>query len=91
MTKQQAIKLRDEIKADGVHCTIPRGGTLPRIFTTAGEVSFASRKEWLAYKRKRDKQVAESIRIGESLDRRGFLPPPRSPIELMIDKACGIR
>jgi hypothetical protein len=102
MTRAKASALRDEIKAAGLHCTIPRGGTLPRIFTTlsaTGELSFNSRGAWMAYRRKHEKQKLAAEKAAEWLDRQrekefiaGIfgLRPARSPIEAMIDKACGI-
>ena len=79
MTPKEARALRDEIKAEGLHCVIPRGGQLPRIFA-AKPIDFATRKEWIEYRDARRKR--EMIR--ERLLSR------RSPLDKMIDEACGI-
>ena len=80
MTKKEACELRDEIKAAGIHCTIPRGRTLPRIFTDKGELEFSTRQEWLDYKEKSRKRRL----MLDMLTRR------RNPMQKAIDDACGI-
>ena len=86
MTKPEAIKLRDEIKASGVHCVIPRGGLLPVIFTTWGQIHFERREQWLEYLKEKERRDEE--RAKQEVAR---LNPPRSPIEAMIDAACFLR
>jgi len=91
MTIQDARKLRDHIKATlGCHCTVPYNYAPDRYFaviwtsdTPSGACcpkKFRSQEEfdeWFAEREKR--------RIAREL-----LSKPRSPLDMMIDKACGI-
>lgn len=92
MTYKQAKKLRDLIRADGIHCIIPVGqvgkGHVARIFTKGGPRDFRSVRGYRTYCTIRDGEralVEQWIQQQE-----GFLRQPRSPIEAMIDKACGL-
>ncbi len=80
MTKQECRALRDEIKAAGLHCTIPRGGKFPTIITDKGQIAFESRQEWLDYRHLMKKR--------ESMLK--LLLQNRSPMAKSIDEACGI-
>ena len=91
MTLAEAKKLRDEIRVY-CFCTVPLGygpsDYFARIFSSRGvqsgarAVDFHSREAWLAWKKQADAQ--------DKLKRRCRCPRPRSPIEAMIDRACGL-
>jgi hypothetical protein len=80
MTLKQARALRDTIRDRGIHCTVPLGngpaGYFARIWGINGQRDFRSLAEWREYDRER---------LSRKLASR-----PRSPIELMIDRACGL-
>ncbi len=81
MTLQQARALRDTIRAEGIHCTVP-GGWRPdnyfaQIWPGRTALRLHSVAEWEAYKQQRDAQ-------------RQKLNRPRSPLDAMIDRACGV-
>jgi hypothetical protein len=82
MTLQAARALRDEILADGTHCVVPLGhgpdGYWAQIVTTVGDGIFHSDEQWQEYRKERE---ARRFRI---------MHPARSPIEMLIDKACGL-
>lgn len=90
MLLQDAKKLRDEIRRVGLHCIVPlKHGPdryFARIFTVDGPVDFRDRKGWLGYRKGYEKRKREGERAARLLT----LPPPRSPLELMIDRACGL-
>lgn len=77
---QDAKALRDAIRMDGPWCIVPTRRGVPkyvaRIFTDKGERDFVSYAEYEAYKRERDA--------------RRTAMRPRSPIEIMVDRACGL-
>ena len=83
MTHQKAKALRNRILATGLHCTVPLGygpkGYFARIFTNKGgelvPLDFKTYTAWEKYKKARDAKG---------------MPRPRSPMEAMIDRACGI-
>lgn len=87
MTLAEARALRDEIREHGLHCVVPLGygpvGYSARIYSGRGggpamPVDFSSRSAWRAWKDERERR--EQLRLSR----------PRSPIEAMIDQACGI-
>ena len=89
MSLNEARELREIIKAKGLHCTVPRcvdGRYFARIWSARGcvgaakPVDFYSLGDWQAWKIEADRQD-----LVAKLKSR-----PRSPIEMMIDKACGI-
>ena len=90
MTLTDARKLRDEIRAAGLHCIVPLGhgpdGYFARIFTDTGPVDFPGLAPWRLWKSERAKRVRESERRPARLEH----GRPRSPLELMIDRACGL-
>ena len=82
MTLIDARKLRDEILATGIYATVPLGhgpdGYWAQIVSSVGDGIFHSLEDFEQYRK-------------ESLARRfKELHPARSPIEMMIDKACGL-
>jgi hypothetical protein len=93
MKLKEARALRDEIRDDlGCYCAVPFGyppdGYFARIWTVIDspdgalkERRFYSRDEWLAHKERRAELAAITLKS---------IQPPRSPIEYLIDKACGL-
>lgn len=93
MTLADAKALRDMIRAAGLACTVPLGhgptGYFARIWSAregnpGQPVDFRSEGEWLAWKRRAD----EEDRKAEL--RRQLLSRPRSPLDVLIDRACGL-
>lgn len=86
MTLKEARALRDTIRATGIWSVTPTGhgpdGYFARIWGVNGQQDFRSPGEWAAYVRERD----ERRRREQAALRR----PPRSPIEILIDRACGL-
>jgi hypothetical protein len=89
MTRTEARALKDEI-GNFCHCVHKKslGGYFVRIFSARGiasgaavAVDFHSRDEWLAWKQKADAEDSQ----------RKAASRPRSPIEMMIDLACGLK
>lgn len=81
MTYKEAKLLRDRIRMEGPHCVVPTGhgpcGYFARIFPCEGPPrDFRAWTEYMQYK---------AIRDAKRQIRR-----PRSPIEAMIDAACGV-
>lgn len=86
MTLREARQLRDEIREAGVHCTVPTGYGPDGYFAQIGglngpvgtgtpeRIRFHSRSEWEQYRQQMERDLA----------------PPRAPIEIMIDRACGL-
>lgn len=99
MKLADAKKLRDEIRAYGIHCIVPLGFKpdqyFARIFVWNGTATvpkdFATRRQWRVYRKVCDKERRERA---EWVARHGLGgwpgSRPRSPIELMIDRACGL-
>ena len=94
MLLKDAKALRNEIRAEGPHCTVPLGqgpsGYFARIFHGFSDgvwkhTDFRSRGEWLNYRRGMRLRHAESLRLAEARAAR-----TRTPIEVMIDRACGL-
>jgi hypothetical protein len=90
MTLSEARALRDLIRTDGPFCTVPLGngpdGYFARIFTSHGSESgaaiakdFRSESEYRDYVAERDQAKAKR-----------FIRPAASPIEMLIDSACGL-
>lgn len=96
MTLKDARALRDEItKGDGLHSVVPLGrgpdGYFARIWGAKGQTDFHSRREWLAYRKGVRARRAAVLKDAEYFRDHGFtLPKPRSPLDLMIDRACGL-
>ena len=82
MTLKEAKVLRNRIYSGGLHCTVPLGhgpcGYFARIITHEGPRDFQSWTEYDQYRKERNAKRAAK------------LAPPRSPIEHMIDRACGL-
>lgn len=85
MKLKNARELRDVIRADGTYCTVPNGHGPDRYFVSittsiygnpAREIRLVTIKEYERYKMDRFKLKLKSR--------------PRSPIEYMVDKACGL-
>lgn len=89
MTLKDAKALRDEIRGYGYHCIVPLGhgpdGYTPRISSR----SFNTREEFRKYHamRLRERRLAQR-EYERQLSR--LRSRPRSPIEMMVDKACGL-
>ena len=86
--------LRDKIREHaGYHCVVPLGygpdGYFARIFSSGGNgmlvpVNFHARAEYRAH-------YAMRLREGRAVSRMFAKPPKRrSPIEIMVDRACGL-
>ncbi len=93
MTLTKARRLRDFIRGQDVHAVVPLGhgpdGYFVRITTSQGPLRLDSPSEWNAYcQRERDKitKFCEDHGVGQ---RR--LERPRSPLDAMIDAACGVK
>lgn len=84
MKLADARELRDEIRVAHIHCVVPLGhgpdGYFARIWTDKGVRDFCSPAEWEAYCEEREKEEQKRRRLSR----------PKSAIERMIDKACGI-
>lgn len=82
MNLDEARKLRDTIREAGLHCTVPLGPPrscyYAKIFTNAGELRLYGPADWDRYVRERDAKRIQNM------------PRPKSPIDAMIDAACGI-
>lgn len=95
MTYQKAIELRDAIRAANVKCSVGGGpGSTGRSFCVVvpmrnfTEKQFRSLASWEKFYAKVIEDRKAVIRFAEE---RGFIvSQPRSPIEAMIDKACGV-
>lgn len=105
MTLSKARCLRDEItRTRNLACVVPMVGASAgpnrfkaRIWGLNGQNDFGSRAEWLEYRRgmdQRKKLLDAEIEAagGEQaiLDRSTNRPQPRSPLDIMIDRACGL-
>lgn len=101
MTFKEAHELRRYILSkNSLACTVPTGGRSPdNYFATSymkdGPREWQSKQEfrdWLAKRRRTDrKQLREWMRLTNGTgDWREIRRRPRSPIELMIDRACGL-
>lgn len=92
MTLKDARQLRDYIHSkDSINCTVPLGhgpcGYFPQSILSTGPRDWTSRqdfRDWLAT-RIRERRVIQ--RQYDAVMRRP--QRARSPIEMMIDKACG--
>jgi hypothetical protein len=93
MKLSDARKLRDEIRERGLHCVVPMDGAdlgpdrfTPCIFNDDGPLVFASRQEWLKY------EVGITRREEKAMDdyERSMRRDTRTPLERMIDNACGL-
>lgn len=89
MTRTEASALRDEIRATGTHCVIQKGtgprDYFARIYSRRGRdvvvpVDFYGPDWWAAWQEAAAVEDAQRARIAR----------PRSPLDAMIDKACGI-
>jgi hypothetical protein len=90
MELPQAKKLQRRIQADGIHCIVPLSkknrtpgvaGYYCRIFPMDGELNLMSEADYDDYVERRRK---ERLRM-ELLSR------PRSALDILIDRACGIQ
>lgn len=89
MTMTEARELRDEIRDLGLWSTVPTGYGPNRYFAQLGNstgiVRLENRDQWEEYRRGMEEREKERQKILHSL-----LNPPRSLIDAMIDKACGL-
>ena len=91
MTLREARELQAEIRDKwGYHCTVPLGwgpnGYWCQISTSVGSGRFMNRAEARKYR-------ADSLRRHRNAMRELSKPlvrPARSPIERMVDRACGL-
>jgi hypothetical protein len=88
MTLKVAKTLREEIRRTGIHCVVPLGfapdGYFARIFTSDGPLDFYDRGTFRKYKA----DLIVSRRAKRRTDVR--LARPRSPIDILIDRSCGL-
>jgi hypothetical protein len=86
MTLQEAKALRDEIR-EHYHCIVPLGfgpgGYVARIFGLEGAIDFHTRFQYRAWHVRRLRERRAQLREWAMPQKR------RSPIEIMIDRACG--
>lgn len=91
MTLAEARSLRDEIRAIGLWSTVPAsreyapGRYFAQIWGVGGNQRFTTREQWDEYRLGMIEREKERQKILHRL-----LNPPRSPIEAMIDRACGL-
>ena len=94
MTLKEADDLKKAIRdVGGLHCVVPRGhgpnGYFARVITSAGPLEFHTHLECvealLMRLRHLESEQSERARLALELVSR-----PRSPIEIMIDRACGV-
>lgn len=79
MTKQQANALRNVILADGVACSVAPGAG-PRLYRSV-----------TVWKRHKAASEAAHRQATEWMERHhGYGRKPRSPLDIMIDRACGL-
>lgn len=101
MTFKDARALRDLIRETGIHCTVPTGyapdGYFARIVTTIGSPTGAGlpkdlrdHADWEAWEAYRASMSAMEERERKRA-RLGTMPRPRSPLDVLIDRACGIK
>ena len=94
MTLKEARTLRDDVLAYGLGCTVPLGygpdGYQPQIWTDSGVVRFASRAEWRTYAARMLRRRRRALREYQQDCDRQMMRKRRSPIEIMIDRACGL-
>lgn len=90
MTLKEARELRDMIRKADVHCVVPLGhgpdGYFARIIRDGKPLDFHSFEQADEYMTARAERIRESNRAAMRLT----MPRPRSPLEAMIDKACGL-
>ena len=92
MKLADAKALRDEIRAAGLHCIVPLGHGPDRYFARifgprAKPTDFHTREAWHAFEEERGRQRRELV---DQFNRFEVPRRPRSPIEIMIDRACGL-
>ena len=95
MTLKDAKAFRDEIIAKtGVNCTVPLGfgpdGYFPRSILSAGPHDWTSRAEFRKWAADHFRARRRAIRAYNQMMLRGRLRKARSPIEMMVDRACGL-
>jgi hypothetical protein len=103
MTFAEAKKLRDFIRSYGPWCTVPTGYKPDRYFARILRWDEAAKKmlpvdfhDWLAARKDMAEMLcrerATRARCREFKDREWFRlnHPPRSPLDAMIDRACGL-
>jgi hypothetical protein len=97
MTLVNAKKLRDEIRAKGYHCVVPLGFTPRRYFCVifhakAGKLVpmyFRSRASFRKHHAQALRNSRRIMRFYHEMQRRTQWET-RSPLEFMIDRACGL-
>lgn len=94
MTLKEAKELRDYIIAtNGVNCTVPLGhgpdGYFPRSILRAGPHDWTSRQEFRNWHAKHLRERRRIHRDYDAMMQRS-VRRARSPLDLMIDRACGI-
>ena len=90
MTKQEACQLRAELKARGIRCVVPRGSCSVRVWLNGQEYTFASRAEWVLLVKAEQQKLTDFIQHFQEEHGPLQAMSQRSPIEMMIDKACGL-
>lgn len=85
MILQEAQKLCKEIRATGLICRVPKQFAVKDEFcalihTIYGDLLFYRRDQWESW-------LEERVRRRESLQ----MSRPKSPIDAMIDAACGVK
>lgn len=90
MTLKDAKALRDYIRSKGYHCIVPLGhGPAAYAPEISGPRSFQTRAAFRAHHAMRLRERRQALRAYLALvARRPALN--RSPIEMMIDRACGL-
>ncbi len=90
MTYQEARRLRDLIRADGAHAVIPRGyrphNYVIRTFVRGQPFDLETADEVTAYLEESAKHRKASEKAALQLT----LPKPRTALDAMIDRACGL-
>jgi len=89
MTLKHAKFLRNLIIRDGIHCIVPLGHGpdkyFARIFTANGPRDFHGPQDYRDYEIEKQEREHERRMAIKKMEAKH-----RSPIEIMIDRACGL-
>ena len=92
MKLKDARRLRDFLRGKGIRATVPLGYApdgygVVIVSRDEGRLRFDSPDDWNAYARRKNERER---RLLDEWCERHNLRPARSPIEIMIDRACGL-
>lgn len=95
MTLKDARAFRDYIHSkNSINCTVPLGfgpdGYLPMSVLRNGPHRWESRAEFRKWVAQYIRERRRIMREYNAMEARKRIRPARSPIELMVDRACGL-